>query len=58
MKQAGAVPVFAIGGITPTNLPQLLGLGIERIAVSSAILASDDPAATTAEFRRLLDPLR
>ncbi|MCA8977525.1 MAG: thiamine phosphate synthase [Planctomycetes bacterium] len=58
VKQAGAVPVFAIGGITPTNLPQLLGLGIERIAVSSAILASDDPAATTAEFRRLLDPLR
>jgi len=49
-----SVPLFAIGGITAKNLPPLRALGVDRIAVSNAILGSDDPGQATAELRRLL----
>jgi thiamine-phosphate pyrophosphorylase len=39
------LPAFAIGGITPTNLPQVLSTGITRAAVSGAIISMSDPAA-------------
>jgi thiamine-phosphate pyrophosphorylase len=48
------LPLFAIGGITPANLVPLRVLGIDRIAVSSAILQADDPGAAAAALRRLL----
>ncbi|HEX5053461.1 MAG TPA: thiamine phosphate synthase [Planctomycetota bacterium] len=51
---ARGVPLFAIGGINAENLPGLLGLGVERIAVSSSILQSDDPRAAAAELLRRL----
>lgn len=37
------VPVFAIGGIGPDNVQQVLAEGCSRMAVSSAILAAPDP---------------
>ena len=37
------VPVFAIGGIGPDNVDQVLAEGCRRVAVSSAILAARDP---------------
>lgn len=49
-----ALPLFAIGGIQPGNLLALRALGVDRIAVSSAILASDDPRAAAEALRRLL----
>lgn len=52
-RQLG-LPAFAIGGITASTLPGLLALGVERIAVSSAILGSPDPAGAAAALRRLL----
>lgn len=51
---ARAVPLFAIGGITPANLPPLRALGVDRIAVCSAILAAPDPRAAAAALRRWL----
>lgn len=48
------LPLFAIGGITLDNLIPLRALGIDRIAVASAILASDDPQAAAAALRRCL----
>ena len=39
------LPAFAIGGIGAQNVSQVLAAGFSRIAVSGAILASDDPAA-------------
>jgi thiamine-phosphate pyrophosphorylase len=48
------LPLFAIGGINAATLPELRPLGIRRIAVSSAILAADDPAAAAAELRSQL----
>jgi thiamine-phosphate pyrophosphorylase len=49
-----ALPLFAIGGITADNLVPLRVLGVDRIAVSSAILGADDVAAATTALRRLL----
>jgi thiamine-phosphate pyrophosphorylase len=51
---AARLPLFAVGGITAGNLLPLRGLGIDRIAVASAILASDDPRAAARALRRLL----
>jgi thiamine-phosphate pyrophosphorylase len=51
---ATLLPVFAIGGITPRNLPQLLDLGVRRVAVSSCILQADDPGDVAATLARML----
>jgi thiamine-phosphate pyrophosphorylase len=51
---ARRLPLFAIGGITPANLVPLRVLGVDRIAVSSAILASADPRGAAAALRRML----
>ncbi|MCR9245297.1 MAG: thiamine phosphate synthase [bacterium] len=56
LDAAGDTPVYAIGGITAANLDELLELGVDRIAVSSAILAAPDPAAATRELRQRLSP--
>ena len=52
--QVKGVPLFAIGGITVENLPGLRGMGVDRVAVSSAILQHEDPSAAVAELRRWL----
>jgi thiamine-phosphate pyrophosphorylase len=44
------LPAFAIGGITPENLDQVLASGIARVAVSRAILEANDPAAAARQF--------
>jgi thiamine-phosphate pyrophosphorylase len=49
------VPVLAIGGITPDNLPDVLATGCAGICVISAILAQPDPGAAAARLRRILD---
>lgn len=38
------LPAFAIGGIGLENLPEVLGTGIRRIAVSGAVLNAEEPA--------------
>jgi thiamine-phosphate pyrophosphorylase len=44
------LPAFAIGGITPDNLPQVLATGIGRVALGSAITSAGDPAAAAREL--------
>ncbi len=51
---AARLPLFAIGGITPQNLPALRLLGVDRIAVSSHVLQSDDARAAAAALRAML----
>lgn len=51
---AHRLPLFAIGGITTSNLPALRLLGVDRIAVSSSILQDDDPGRAAAALRRWL----
>jgi thiamine-phosphate pyrophosphorylase len=48
------VPVIAIGGITPERVSAVRRAGASGVAVISAILSADDPAAAT---RRFLDAL-
>jgi thiamine-phosphate pyrophosphorylase len=45
-----ALPIFAIGGITPARLADLATLGLHRVAVSAAITAAPDPAAAARAF--------
>ncbi|MBM3220301.1 MAG: thiamine phosphate synthase [Candidatus Rokubacteria bacterium] len=48
------IPVIAIGGITPDRVAEVRAAGAHGVAVISAILFADDPAAAT---RRFLDAL-
>jgi thiamine-phosphate pyrophosphorylase len=51
-----AVPVFAIGGVTRTSVPDVLRAGAHGVAVIGAILAQDDIAAVTREIAAALTP--
>ncbi len=44
------LPVYAIGGITEKDVPALMATGIAGIAVSGAIVQSDDPIGKTRMF--------
>ena len=50
-----SVPWFAIGGINLANLDNVLAAGARRICVVSAILNSEDIAATCCEFKQRLN---
>ena len=52
---AGAVPVFAIGGIDETNLPRLIALGLRRACVIRAVAEAPDPESATRRLRTMLD---
>jgi thiamine-phosphate pyrophosphorylase len=49
-----AVPFFAIGGITLSNLDEVLTAGATRVAVVSAILCATDAAKASTEFKQRL----
>jgi thiamine-phosphate diphosphorylase len=55
-KLAAAVklPVWAIGGITPTTAAELRGLPIAGVAAISAIAAAEDPAQAVRDLRAAL----
>ncbi|MDR1884527.1 MAG: thiamine phosphate synthase [Prevotella sp.] len=46
-EQGFHLPVFAIGGITPDDIPDILSAGVSGIALSSAILRAEDPVEQT-----------
>ena len=48
------IPVIGIGGITPSNLPQLRQAGAHGVAMIRAVLAAPDPFEATRELARLL----
>jgi thiamine-phosphate pyrophosphorylase len=49
------IPWFAIGGISSGNVGEVIEAGAQRVAVSSAICASDRPADAARELRQALD---
>ncbi len=49
------IPVMAIGGVTAARAPEAIAAGASGVAVISAILAADDPAAATRSIRAVLD---
>jgi len=49
---ATKLPWFAIGGINCSNLDEILSVGTKKIAVSGAIMNSNDPAVSSLELMR------
>src|SRR3954453_16167463 len=47
-------PWFAMGGITPDNLDEVLDAGVNRVVVDRAITTADDPAAAAADLAQRL----
>jgi thiamine-phosphate pyrophosphorylase len=50
LKRATALPIVAIGGITPANAGELARAGVAGIAAVSAILGAPDPRHAAAEL--------
>lgn len=46
------LPAFAIGGITPANASEVASAGLQRIAVSSAVVEAASPASAVAALRQ------
>jgi thiamine-phosphate pyrophosphorylase len=44
------VPLFALGGVTPERLPEVLATGCRHAACIGAILRADDPAGVASGF--------
>lgn len=55
--QSVDIPVVAIGGIGPDNLPTLAGSGIRGVAVVSALFAQPDPEGGARRLRALAEEL-
>lgn len=49
-----SLPRFAIGGIQPDNLNEVVSAGFSRIAVTAAIQAADQPTKAAAALKRVL----
>ncbi len=52
------VPIFAIGGITLSNINKIFKAGVLRVAISAAIIDSNDVAETTRKFKTILNNVR
>lgn len=52
---AGAMPVFCIGGINATTLPQVLAAGARRVVIVSWLLQQPDITAATRRVLHLLN---
>ena len=48
-QAVGSMPMFCIGGINGTTLPQVLSAGAQRVVIVSWLLQQNDIAATTRE---------
>jgi thiamine-phosphate pyrophosphorylase len=46
-----SIPIIAIGGITPADVPKIRALGVHGIAVSSGIVMASDIKKAFAKFR-------
>jgi thiamine-phosphate pyrophosphorylase len=51
-----SLPAFALGGIKPSNIGEVVAAGGKRVAVSAAICASDDPEQAARLLKAALPP--
>ncbi|HXE51656.1 MAG TPA: thiamine phosphate synthase [Tepidisphaeraceae bacterium] len=49
-----AIPAVAIAGITAANVDDVIATGVQAVAVTAAVLDSDDPRRATAELKEKL----
>ena len=52
-----SLPIVAIGGITPTDIPAIMQTGVTGVAISGAILRADDPAKETHNIMEMIQHL-
>jgi len=50
-----SLPAFVLGGVTASNVGEVLAAGGTRVAVSHAVCASEDPRGATRKIRDLLE---
>src|SRR5205823_1601308 len=50
-----SLPLFALGGIEPANVAEVVAAGCRRVAVSSCMALADDPEAVARILRAALD---
>lgn len=50
-----SLPAFALGGVAPGNVADVVAAGLRRVAVSAAVCAADDPEAVARVLRAALD---
>lgn len=53
-EQQPAIPYFCIGGITRTNLPEVLAAGVPNVVIVSDLLKAEDPRAATESVKEAL----
>jgi len=51
---AVSLPVIAIGGITPLNVPQVIAAGAEGVAVISAVVGQQDIAGAARQMKAII----
>lgn len=49
------IPVVAIGGIKPADIPDIMAAGVTGVALSGTILTADNPEAQTARIIEILN---
>jgi thiamine-phosphate pyrophosphorylase len=49
-----ALPVYAIGGINPENIGEVMGTGVRGVALISAVMAAGDPKVASQTIQKLL----
>ena len=54
-RRLSQLPVVAIGGITPDDIPAIMQTGVTGIALSGTILGADDPVKQTENIIKLLN---
>lgn len=52
IRRAVSIPIVIIGGINSSTIPYYKGLGVDGIAVVSAVIAQNDIAKAAAELKR------
>ena len=50
------LPLVAVGGITCDDVSNVLNIGVDGIAVSNAVLQSDNPVEEMNKFIRMVNP--
>ena len=51
VRRMTTMPIFVSGGITPQNTAQMVKLGVNGVAVISAIMKAKDPEGAAREFK-------
>jgi len=55
IKESVRIPVIAIGGINKENVKKVLKIGVDGIAVASAILKAENIQKATEEMKRIIE---